>query len=48
MLFLEALKKYPQNLEAVMLPPFPRLMNTLVQQATEAEVRPCRGHPWPL
>lgn len=38
MLFLEALKKFPQPLEQVLVPLFPKLINTLVQQATEAEV----------
>lgn len=39
MLFLEALKKYPTNLEQVLLPLFPSLINKLVQLTTEAEVR---------
>lgn len=40
MLFFDALKRCQPVLEPVLVPHFPRFINTLVQYATEAEVRP--------
>ena len=47
-LFLEALKKFPQSLEPIVVPVYARFINQLVTFTTEAEVPSLTSLPLPL